>query len=377
MSRAWQRSWVVATAGAFVSTVIVFGVARCRSVDREEWRRVRARAAAISAPFARGVEAHAPLLGTPQPGFADRHYVAATERCNAIPRAGDGEPEMYELLAMEELPANVQSRLAPYQPVLDALAAGATADQIDSRTFRETLVRERDPLVPGITWVGTAALVVARHDLAGGHHGSAVQRSADLLTLASDQLRVGMGLYDLIAAAYASGVCELWSDTRLRALPASEQRQLAELLLRFDLVCSPATSCAAGEAAHHASIAELDPAFRGDPAQLDAYLTAVEALPDEAAPWSAREPALAAASACLPASHRSHLPEIERARRDALVRIRLLRMALAHLLGEAVPVLLDPFGEGALLTEERADGQRFASRGESDGKPIERLVRKR
>lgn len=370
MIRSWQRSWVIAVSGALVATATVLGVARCKGAEREAWQRVRARAAAMSAPFARGVEPHAPLLGTAQPGFADQHYVAATERWYAVPPVA-GESELYELLAMDELPASTQARLASLQPVLDALAAGVAADQIDFRTF---LASETGPV--GM-WIGTAALVAARCDLAGGLPASAVQRTADVLTLARDQLRAGPAFYELIAVAQVFNGCELWSDARLRALPAAEQRQLAEVLLRFDLMSPPATSCAASQAEHYVSISELEPRFRGESTQLDAYLTAVEALPDDNAPWSAREPALAAAAACLPASHSSQLPYVESARRDAVARIRLLRMALAFHLGESVPVLLDPFGDGPLQTDERADGRRFASRGESDGKPIERLVRSR
>jgi len=53
-------------------------------------------------------------------------------------------------------------------------------------------------------------------------------------------------------------------------------------------------------------------------------------------------------------------------------------MAIAHDLGEQVPVLLDPFGEAPLQANAHEGGIRFASSGTTtEGKPIERIVRAR
>ena len=56
-------------------------------------------------------------------------------------------------------------------------------------------------------------------------------------------------------------------------------------------------------------------------------------------------------------------------------------MAVAHHLGEQLPVLLDPFGEAPLQAHAHEGGLRFASIGKTvDGgidKPIERIVRAR
>jgi hypothetical protein len=336
--------------------------------------------AEIAAPFARSVEAHAPLLGAAQPGFADRHYRAATDKFNSSKPQGD-EPFLYELLEMDELPPETEAMLARHEAALTELAAGAAADQIDYRTFCEVLATGYEDKVRRLvtsTEVGIAALLAARRDLASGRHGSAVQWAADLLTVARDQFGAGVPIYDLFAASYVHGVCELWSDSRLRALPAAEQRRLAEVLLRFDSTCSPATSCAVLAARHLAEVCELGEERDAGPEQIDAHLRAVAALPGVEAPWSVREPALAAASACLPEVVRTELVQIESSRREAIARVRLLRLAVAHHLGEPLPVLPDPFGEAPLQTSEHEGGLRFASCGKgSEDKPIERIVRTR
>ena len=376
----WQRSWTIAVLVVSVTATVLY-VARSRSEEREAWQRVRGRAAAMAAPFARGVEAHAPLLGAAHPGFADRHYCAPTDQFGSSTRQGD-EPFLYELLAMDELPPETEARLVRHQAALTELAAGAAADQIDYSTFRKVPGIEHKGKEPvgllAISEVGTAALLAARRDLATGRHSSAVQRTADLLTVARDQFGAGVPIYDLFAASYVHGVCELWSDPRLRDLPAAEQRQLAEVLLRFDTACGPATSCVSCAAQHLVEICAQHDDPPVGPEQIDAHLTAVTALPGDEAPWSARQPALAAAQACLPQSCRIDLVAIECSRREAIARVRLLRMAVAHHLGERVPVLRDPFGEESLQTSEHEGGLRFASSGKGAGdEPIERIVRAR
>src|SRR5436190_1514853 len=265
MTRWWQRSWTIATSGALVATITVLCFARCRSAQREAWQAVHERAKAIAAPFARGIEPHAPLLGSPQPGFADQHYRAATEQFDSSKPQGD-EPFLHELLAMDELPPETDARLARHTKALTELAAGAAADQVDYRTFLvPTDARDLPWRLVGEGPLGTAGLLAARQELESGRHAGAVQRAVDVLTLARDQLGSRIAIHELLGAGHASASCDFWNDARLRTLPATEQRRLAEALLRFDVTCSPATSCAAAEAP---MIAELCEGSHDDPEQM-------------------------------------------------------------------------------------------------------------
>src|SRR5262249_41440961 len=105
--------------------------------------------------------------------------------------------------------------------------------------------------------VDRIALVAGRHELARGRCELALQRTADALTLACDQLQIGIPLYELVAAGTVTECCAAWPDDALRLLAPPLLRELAALLRRFDEATPPAATSTRGacgilaEAAFH------------------------------------------------------------------------------------------------------------------------------
>lgn len=370
-----------------------------------DWQRVRARGAAMTAHAAHGERPHAPLRGEPVAGEATAQYVRATAEHDRAQRVLHEQrrqrdvPDLFDLIEARELPPDTAQRLAPFEAAIASLAAGAASDRIHFAAFWMQFEYDAagEPLARPCDFVGfpvgKIALVAARHELARGRCELALQRTADALTLARDQLQVGIPLYELIGTDTVGACCAVWPDGALRSLAPPLLRDLAEVLRRFDDATAPAVQSvrdACGmlaEGAFHdpgrsdwrqlATRAFRDPANRSAlPAEIDAYFDAIDALPPATAPWSVREPALVAAAALLPQLGGLGLADVERARREAIARVRLLRMAIVHHLGEPVPPLPDPFGDGALHRNDDGDGARFSSRGQADGKAIERRVPK-
>jgi hypothetical protein len=385
------RTTMIAVAVVAAGAAVVAWCWR-QACERAAWKEVHARALALAPPRHVGTIAHEPLLGPARPGRADEGYRLAAARYDDAQQLelGRDPPAPWqslaeELVAEQPLPADIAGRLAPFAAMLAALAAGAASDTIELAAFLTPLqswqrpfdlddLRGHTPI--GITPLATTALVAARDDLSHARWASAIQRTADVLTLARDQLDAGHGLYDLMGACQARTCCELWSDAALARLPPESLRQLGSVLMRLDAAAPPASTCARDACLLLVELAIADASFDAEPQQLAQYLDAVAALPAATAPWSVREPALAAAAACLPPALRADLPQIERFRRDALARVRLLRMAVACHLGDAPPRLADPLGDGALRVEPFADWIRLASGDGIDDEPIERVVRR-
>ena len=376
-----------------------------------DWGRVRARGSAMAAAAERGARPHAPLRGEPTAGDATAHYRRATaehdraqhvhaQRCSLAAAA-----DVADLIEQRELPADAGERLAPFANALASLAAGAASDRIHFGEFWKQFEYDAAgvPLGPVADFVGfpvaKIALVAARHELAAGRAELALQRTADALTLARDQLQVGVPMYELIGADTVEACCAAWPDRALQRLAPSLLRDFAEVLRRFDeatpadAVASTLAGCRLlaedafrdpqrGSWRQLAAWAFTPPENRTPTApQIDAYFDAVEALPPPSAPWSTREPALAAAGALLPQLAAFGPVDTERVRRGTLARVRLLRMAIVHHLGEPIPPLGDPFGDGELRVTEEGCGLRFSSCGVTTGMhdrgPLERRVEKR
>jgi hypothetical protein len=392
------RRWAVGLALAWTAIVGAIWWKREKD-DRAAWQAIAQRASAIAAPFVATDRPHAPLLGEARPGEANAHYLLAGELFAAVPRS-NGEPEWREVSTMAELPANLAARLQAMRPALEHLAAGAASERIDARVILDELASRAT--IGKLAWPATinkvafagapivssqlsaAACAAVRADLAAGRPDDAVRRTADLLTLARDQFDLCVGISDCLATVHSVQVGSLWTDERLRELPAAAQRELATALQRFDEALSPATH---EEIGHCRSLAQslADAAWHLPiPAsEVAAWLDAIAALPADDAPWSVRRPALEAVDvATQRAFAHSRTTSItqgwtvsETMRRLAFAQVRLLRMALAYHLGAPIAPLADPLGDGALLVTERGDELVLTSRGRFD-KPIERVVRR-
>lgn len=342
------------------------------------WQRVREGAAALP-PLAAGEQPHAPLLGASRSGEAAACYVAAIE---SGPRDYNDASEADEVWQRVDgpLPGDAAELLAPYRPALDALAAGAACDRVDPATFAAPAWHAA---AGKGTLLGGLVAFTIRHELAQGRPDAALQRTADLLTFARDQMLLGLGCHEMQGSKNVSLCCATWTGDTLAALPPPQLRTFAEVLQRLDAELPPARATDK-ECRLVVDIVMRDPPATGvEPHQLAAYVDAMRSLPAPDAAWPVRERALAKASRCLGEQHAAvmDLALLEYMRRAALAELRLLRMAIAHHLGEAMPPLPDPFGDGALtVTDDGAGGLRIASRGNAtgiyQGEPLERRIRK-
>ena len=268
--------------------------------------------------------------------------------------------EFDSLLTREQLPAGLGDCLAP---AVTMLSAAASADRIDYMQVRKDLL--------GGAPIGAAAVLAARLDLAAGRPGSAVQRTADLLTIARDLFAANEHRFDAIASMHVQRVCQLWSDAALGSLPDSELQRLASVATRFVADCAPNSNALPAEASWLVRELAAGSSSMG-PADADLLLTAIESVP--AAPWRERRVALAALKQV---GWPGDPLFIEQQRRSAIAAFRMLAMAIEHHRGQPLEPLMDPLGDAALSVTADSDDVVLRSQGHQPVAPLERRVRRR
>ncbi len=357
-----------------------------REAEQRAHRDARIRAAALtySARMPQGVQPHAPLLGDSVHGEAIENYGRAVALCGAALPCGDDSTDPWALSQLAELPPDIARRLAKYEPALDALATGAAAATIDLAAARRPLtVRSPGPTdFPFVANLVTLAALVVRHDLASGNGSAAVRRTADLMTLQLDFLRGTASAFELLAAEGVTSVCCTWTDDRIASLDEPNRAALRDLLARFDAALPPIQRSFEGDLTLAARWLDRDDRERDhvSPPLLAAIVASIERLASsEAAPWSVRRQALVAQAPTLAYPEAPDFAAVETARRTATAHLRLLIVALGHHLGEPLPSLRDPLGDGDLEVE-RPDASTIVVRSAGlapDGKRIERTAKRR
>lgn len=268
--------------------------------------------------------------------------------------------ELDSLLTREQLPAGLGDCLAP---AVTMLSAAASADRIDYMQVRRDLL--------GGAPIGAAAVLAARLELAAGRPGAAVQRTADLLTIARDLFAANEHRLDAIASLHVLRVCQLWSDAALGSLPGAELQRLAAVATRFVADCAPNSNALPAEASWLVRELAAGSGAMG-PADADLLLTAIEAVP--AAPWRERQVALAALKQV---GWPGDPLFVEQQRRSALAAFRMLAMAIEHHRGQPLVPLMDPLGDAALSVTADGDDVVLRSQGHQPAAPLERRVRRR
>lgn len=260
-----------------------------------------------------------------------------------------------------------------WAPVLEAVVTGARSSAMT------TLFAVEEQTALALSQVAGAAGFEAEGHLATGASAEAVDATIAAAALAVACTTEGALVDELTGAAELDTVLgSFWSSERLERLPREPLRRLAAAVERVDRQLLPTLQSLEREVAWIVAHAGQEEA-----AVLDAVRRQVQVvrLLREMAdlPWPEREEALRAA---LPDRHagpgRSRIAVdyvwLERQKREAVARIRLLRLELAHRLGAPLPSLADPLGDGPLLVETGPGTLRLSSAGSSADAVLVRLV---
>ena len=374
---AWTAIAVLAAAG------VAWIWLREHERDVAAWKRIEEAAARFAELVPHGTIPHAPLLGAPRPGEAIAQYLRAGALLKTVV-SDEQLSELYEWSAESQGQSGpeVAAVLASLQPMLDAVTAGAAADTLRVQTFAETLgvggpMLERAHSVWfGLGPIGAGGALAIRAAIANGDARRAIDLTAAFLTMACDQLTLGWAIYDLLGAGCMSALMRHWTDEALRGLPRDRLRELADVLAAADARCPLPTAVAPRAFLELAWAARSDPPLVSvSPIEIEKVVGVLDGLPATAASgWTERERALTDAVAKLDSVRFARVDDIERARRESLTQLRLLRLAAAQHLGEPLPALRDPLGDGDLDVVRAETGLVLRSAGQSDGKRIERQV---
>ena len=323
------------------------------------------------------------LWGEARPGSAFSHYEQAMQKAHDL-----GATDKDALLAMlprtdadtAEAPA-AQALLARWQPVLEALHAGAHAADATPPAAPTA------PGQPGMTnlldarWVVNLAMFEARALRHRGDGLAAVHRSLDAATFAVDLHRRGTLIDQMIASAVvAIATTECWTEPGLARLDATALAALAGGLERLDAAL-PETLDFDGELSFSLRSVLSLPTEQGIPSMFSAWrygfstrwmladamlrtartnheLGAATTLawPQRRALLDLELGALQACGNPIVAMTVPNLATAERGLRETTTLVRLLRMSVALHRGLDLPPLRDPLGDGPLRVTRQADG---------------------
>lgn len=353
-----------------------------RRSDRDA--RLRETVARLEARIPRGTIPHTPLLGDTVPGEATEGYSRAVALHENARPSDDDSSDTEVMCETATLHPRIDVVMERYRPALDALAAAAAADTVVVDRARTTTQEWTDiprrPPFPFTSSLTKLAVVAIRHDLARGRTDSAVRRTADALTLQADVAANRFGMVELLAAAGIVVLCDAWTDDALRSSESDALRTLARVLDAFEARLPAIGESFAGELVLCWHVLDARrPGHRITASAVAALLHEVEVLTKtEGAVWSVRRAALEASSERSSNDPVIDLGAVEAARRTAIARLRMLRIACAHHLGERLE-LADPLGDGDLLIEAR-DTTTIVVRSASpddEGQRIERTATRR
>ncbi len=385
--------------GIIASLAVLLGSAafvqeRNDAIQRGMDARVRELQAAWNArSFARPV-----AWGEVAPGNAFDHYDLATSRAAELLRA-DNDALVATLRRSDAEVAEQTGELrARWQPVVDALRAGAHAE------------RAMPPLQPidgaptGVNgllscrWVANAAVFAARAARHEGRGVEAVQHTLDAAAFGADIARHGTLIQQMIGVAMLTiGSGEAWPEPALARLDQDALSLLADGLERIDRSLPPWLD-------QDAELLFLARALRSQPASGDGatrapwrflfseqwmVADAFDRVADLAAelartrqlPWPQRQALIEQECATiangdnpLAANCVPNLANAESCLREGIASLRLLRMAVDRHLGRDLPPVRDPLGDGPIRVRVTDEGVRLWCAGDDQRPNRARLV---
>lgn len=329
-----------------------------------------------------------PAYGEPQSGSAFAAYHEAASLAATWPEGNQEELTRLRHRPHEVADGEARALLARWQPAIDAMRRGARCS--DARRPTDWSLGFNVPVANLLVTrdITNVAVLLARRAQDDGRAGDAVALTLDAATYGADHVHSPLLIERMIGLALVAIATDAaWHDNHLRALPAAALRTLAEGLARIDARLTAAPGCLEGEvlllanarlpddnylsAALGSGLGSWRYGFSMRAMHADAVLqqaAACERLRATAtAPWPERQAAVRRAGAELLAVGNPILDmgipmhSAERTLRDTTTLVRLLRLAVAHHLGDELPKLDDPLGDGPLRREQDDDGIRFVS----------------
>jgi hypothetical protein len=327
-----------------------------------------------------------PIAGSSREAYATVVATAATvpdgvrERLRALAEATD------EAFAPEESDVVMLRTLAP---VIDGLRGAVRRAGVPADTQERYAV---PPEVFDILLATDAVLVDARCAARDGRTGDAVAGLVDVLACGVDFANGPSLLVQVVGAMIVNRGCDAFGDGLLVVCERELLVRLDAALAAADAALPPWSPVLADEVVMlvehlqaHAEIAPMDLGLRtplqawrqgfsvrrfaeARAVQLMEFAERVERDARGNDAWPRRSAFLAAlaeedrrGTLAVWRPSTASLVAHEEARREALVRLRMLRLALATHLGESLPVLADALGDGPLRAETTDLGVRFTS----------------
>lgn len=396
--RTRQRHFVLA--GIVTAIALLLGGGAVVQFRAEStWRAMQAEQTALQAAWDGRPHHRRAAWGETTGDVAFRHYERATTLAKELSRT-DSDELLQTLRSSDEQVATERIALRQrWQPVLDALRAGAHAADV---TPPGTPASARAPIVNLLDcrWVANAAVFEARALRHQGEGVMAVQHTLDAATFGADLVRRGLLINQMIGGAIlAIGGSEAWPETALARLDRDALDLLALGLERIDREL-PETLDQRGELlflAHSLQQVSPDPTVVPTPSAWrygfstrwmlsDAFTrtlaTAREFANASHLAWPQRKALIELELGQLAGSGNPVLVQMvpnlaaaEQGHRHGIARLRLLRMSVDLHRGRDVPPLRDPLGDGPIHVTRTDEGVRLHC-ADADDPSLVRLVRR-
>lgn len=363
----------LAVAGAAVACVLAALSLRERGRCELAWMRLQAHAEHDALAWPARIVEREPLLAPAAHGRDERD-----ERDGRAGVAPDDEAFAHYRAAGElALAARADLGLHDEERAAAALAVGAFRAPVAELVLGARCARVAiaalggDPADAASMWLQNAIRLAQRAALAAKDADACVEITAAALTRAIDQCSQTDPAGEWSATGWLGLSILEWTDEGLAAMPRAALRCLALALARTDAAvsCVPLRPDRLVAGVLRGERADGDPRFAAGPALL-AIVDAAGRLRDTRdATWTGRSRALAAFdrewsdTVKLLPRRWGGAADAERWRRDAVARLRLLRLAVAFWLGDPLPALADPLGDGDLAVVVHGDWIRIVSAG--------------
>ena len=332
-----------------------------------------------------------PLWGDATTERAYEHYRRASDAAMALCSAHNDALMALLPLRGDGLPT-AELRNA-WQAMLEDLHRGAHATDLRPTADPYGGVDTTTLSLLPLRWVANCALFEARVLLHEERAIDAARVSLDAASLGADLLRDDVLINRMIGSAVLAIAMDTWSGDRMLArLDGDSLALLADGLERLDRSL-PSAPDLTGELLLSAyALQHLPDGIEAMSAWRHGFSTrwmiadewlryakGADEVSRDALPWPQQEVRLQAAAETagaggllLPVPH--VLLGVESNVRCALLRVRMLRVAVDVHRGRDVPVLADPFGDGPLCVAHESGGVRITSAGSTERRKLERFV---
>ncbi len=394
------RLLLTCSLGAVLLLVASAGVVRMRA--DASWREMLQRSQELQQQVAARDPHREPLWGEATAGKAFDHYERAAGIAKEL--SGDDHAELVASLRMTDATvtdATAELR-ARWRPALQAMQLGARCDQAEPPPYWHDDPQAGIPNLLACRWIMNMAILEARVQRLAGHTQTAVQWSLDAATFASDTVRRGPLIRQMIGVALVAIAYSAWSEPALQQLDGTALELLANGLARLDaqlprhlgyedelLFLASHLERVPEEGVGLGSLAAWHYGFSTRWMTANAFTRFADAMQrlddgthgagDER--WQARRTRLNATFASLansgnPASSlmTPNLVAAEQNLREALAQVRILRIAVELHRGHPAPELADPCGDGPITVMREDDGWRLRSAAHGQGHSMERFV---